>query len=113
MRLGRLVLIDIEGEYSGLFDKGDREEFYLLFAGGESDKDGKLTHLFFMPSSASEIVKTYKDDVLFKEELEIEVYALDGKEIKEKLYSFDGTLLDCLEIASKEGLKYDKWLDVF
>lgn len=107
MRLGRLVLIDIEGEYAGKFDRTGREESFSGVAGAEVDKEGELTHLFFQPCAASELVEALKDDPLFEEEVDIEVYSLDGKEIKERLHAFEGTLFDCLLIAANEGAKYD------
>ena len=107
VRLGRLVLIDIEGQYAGVFDRTGREESFSHMAGAEAGKEGELTHLFFQPCGAKYLVKSLKDDPLFEEELHIEVYALDGKKIKEKLYEFDGTLFDVLLVAANEGAKYD------
>lgn len=107
VRLGRLVLIDIEGEYAGMFDRTDREESFGFIAGAEVDKDGNLTHLFFEPCWAEKIAESLKDDPLFEEEVMLEVYWMDGKEIKEKLFEFEGTLFDALLIAANEGAQYD------
>jgi hypothetical protein len=107
VRLGRLVLIDIDGEYAGKFDRTGREESFAMIAGAEADKEGKLTHLFYQPCVAAEVVESLKDDPLFEEEVMLEVYALDGKETKEKLYAFDGTLFDALLVAANEGEQYD------
>lgn len=41
VRLGRLILIDIEGEYAGVFDRRGREESFANVAGAEIDKEGK------------------------------------------------------------------------
>jgi len=107
LRLGRLCLLDIEGgAHDGAFEHND-DRFFLIFAGGEQDKEGRLTHLFWQPCSSKEAVERYKDDPLFDEPVHLEVWSLDGKEEVEKLYDFDGTLYDALLIAANEGKKYD------
>jgi len=106
MKLGRLVLIDIEGEYAGYFKRID-EEKYKHIAGARVDKEGRLIHIFFEPCGAKYLVESLKDDPLFEEEVHLVVFSLDGKKIKEKLHEFNGTLYDALLIAASDGAKYD------
>ena len=109
MKLGRLVIIDIEGgKYAGSFKPMMRDdERYNHVAGMEEDTEGRLIHMFYQPCDAETIAKNFKDDPIFEEQVHLEVFSLDGKEIKDKLYAFDGTLYDALLIAANEGKQYD------
>ena len=105
VRLGRLVLIDIEGKSAQAYAPAN--EHWRYVAGAEADADGRLVHLYYEPCNAEAIAKALKDDPVTEEELSIEVWALDGKTEKERLYAFDGTLYDALLIAANEGKQYD------
>ena len=107
VKLGRLVLIDIEGEYAGKFDRTGREESFAYVAGAEADKDGNLTHLFFEPCYGADLVESLQDDPLFEEEVKLEVWEMVGKDLVTKLHAFEGTLYDALLIAANEGAQYD------
>lgn len=108
LRLGRLVLLDIEGgEPSGIFKQRRNDPRYDHVAGTQEDDEGRLIHMFYQPCDAPDIAKSLKDDPVFEEQVYLEVFSLDGKEIKDKLYAFDGTLYDALLIAANEGKQYD------
>ena len=109
LRLGRLVLLDIDGgKYAGPFKPMmNDDERYKHVAGMEEDEDGRLIHMFYQPCHAPDIAKSLKDEPHFEEKVHLEVFSLDGKEIKDKLYAFDGTLYDALLIAANEGKQYD------
>jgi len=108
LKLGRLVLLYIDGgEPAGIFKKRINNRRYDPVAGTQEDEDGRLIHMFYQPCDAEVIAKNFKEDPVFEEPVHLKVYALDGKEIKEKLYEFDGTLYDALLIAANEGKQYD------
>jgi hypothetical protein len=107
LKLGRLVLLDIEGEIDSTYPPVIENEMWQDVAGAKQNKEGKPTHMFYQPCDAEQIAKDLKDDPVFEEPVHLEVWSLEGKEEIDKLYEFDGTLYDALLIASNEGAKYD------
>ena len=107
LKLGRLVLLYIDGIYDSVYPPVVEDRSWQYVAGAEQDKEGKLIHMFYQPCDAQKIAKNLKDNPIFEEPVHLEVWSLEGKEEVDKLYDFDGTLYDALLIAANEGKKYD------
>lgn len=104
VHLGRMIVIETEGDEAGSLDPKEKQDRYGFVAWSKIDIAGKLLQIGFQPCHASILVKSLKDDALFEEEVHIEVW----KYFDEKLMEFDGTLYDTLLVATNEGAKYDE-----